>query len=117
MDVPVYTGTSQRILALGSGHVVGTASPGQPGNAAISAHRGTHFKPLQHINKGDVIELDTATGSERYQVTEVFVTDALDVSVLDESDTQLITLITCFPFTYQGFAPDRFIVRASVIDD
>ena len=112
MNVPVYSGTSQRTLALGAGLVAGTAAPGQVGNAAISAHRYSHFKPLQHVRVGDLVELEVADGTQQYRVQEVFITDALDVSVLDPSAQQMLTLITCYPFDYQGFAPDRLIVRA-----
>lgn len=113
IDVAVYQGTSQQTLALGAGAVVGTALPGQEGNAAISAHRYSHFKPLQNVRVGDVVELDVAGGTQRYRVEDVFITDALDVSVLDASSRQILTLITCYPFDYDGFAPDRLIVRAA----
>ena len=35
-----------------------------------------------------------------------------DVAVLEPSGGRTLTLITCFPFSYVGPAPDRFIVRA-----
>lgn len=114
LDVPVFAGTTQKILNQGPGHVAGTALPGQAGNAAISAHRDRHFLPLKDIRAGDVVEVDTAAGTLRYQVAEIFITDALDVSVLEPTETPTITLITCHPFVYDGYAPDRFIVRAHI---
>ena len=112
MDVPVYSGASQQTLALGAGLVAGTAELGEIGNAAISAHRYSHFKPLQHVRVGDLVELEVAQGTQQYRVQEVFITDALDISVLAPSAEQILTLITCYPFDYKGFAPDRLIVRA-----
>jgi sortase A len=35
-----------------------------------------------------------------------------DLSVLEPTSTQTLTLITCYPFNYIGSAPKRFIVRA-----
>jgi sortase A len=32
--------------------------------------------------------------------------------VLDPVDRDVLTLITCYPFTYVGSAPQRFVVRA-----
>jgi LPXTG-site transpeptidase (sortase) family protein len=32
--------------------------------------------------------------------------------VLQASDQSMLTLITCYPFTYIGPAPKRFVVRA-----
>jgi len=35
-----------------------------------------------------------------------------DVSVLDPTPIQSLTLVTCYPFYFVGPAPQRFIVRA-----
>jgi sortase (surface protein transpeptidase) len=51
-------------------------------------------------------------GVQRFQVGEIFITDPLDVSVLEPANGRILTLITCYPFHYVGFAPDRLIVRA-----
>ncbi|MGI9287619.1 MAG: class D sortase [Pseudomonadales bacterium] len=112
LEVPVFVGTDQRTLNHGAGVIDGTALPGHDGNTAISAHRDSFFRPLKDIEIGDVIELRASSGLQRFQVSEVFITDPLDVSVLDPADGQMLTLITCYPFYYVGFAPDRFIVRA-----
>jgi sortase A len=37
-----------------------------------------------------------------------------DVWVLDQTDQPTLTLVTCYPFSYVGSAPQRFIVRASL---
>ena len=54
----VLAGASGRNLAFGPAHVDGTASPGQPGNCVISAHRDTHFTVLQNVRPGDTIRLE-----------------------------------------------------------
>ena len=54
---------------------------------------------------------------QRFSVTKTFITDVLDVSVLDPTDEQVLTLITCYPFDFVGFAPDRFIVRAKRVNE
>ena len=35
-----------------------------------------------------------------------------DTWVLNPTPTATLTLVTCYPFTYVGSAPQRFIVRA-----
>ncbi len=40
-----------------------------------------------------------------------------DVQVLDPTDTPTLTLVTCYPFTFVGRAPQRFIVQATREDD
>jgi sortase A len=37
------------------------------------------------------------------------------VSALRGSDHPVLTLITCYPFFYLGAAPQRYIVRASLV--
>jgi len=40
-----------------------------------------------------------------------------DVSVLNPTPGQTLTLVTCYPFSYIGAAPKRFIVRAEMTAD
>jgi len=35
-----------------------------------------------------------------------------DVGVLNPTGTEVLTLVTCYPFYFVGPAPNRFIVRA-----
>ena len=110
--MPVFAGTDQVTLNRGAGLVEGTALPGESGNVVVSAHRDTFFRPLQHIEVGDEIELVARDRTHYFTVTNVSITDALDVGVLDAQAERELTLITCYPFQYVGFAPDRFVVRA-----
>ncbi|MGI9325633.1 MAG: class D sortase [Pseudomonadales bacterium] len=113
LHVPVYPGTSRRTLSRGAGLVPGTARPGEKGNAVVSAHRDKHFKALQYLQQGDLIQLEVNGGAQQYQVEEIFITDPLDLAVLEPTSEQTLTLITCHPFDYVGYAPDRYIVRAT----
>lgn len=113
LEVPVFVGTDRLTLNRGAGLVAGTPLPGGPGNVVISAHRDSFFRPLMDAVVGDTLELQTIQGTRNYVVSEIFVTDALDVSVLDPTETPTLTLITCYPFYYVGFAPDRYIIRAT----
>lgn len=115
LEVPVFEGTDARTLNRGAGVVDGTALPGETGHVAISAHRDSFFRPLQEIEVGDLVELSSSTGLQRFRVADIFITDPLDVDVLAPTSRSLLTLITCYPFRYIGFAPDRYIVRAEII--
>jgi sortase A len=35
--------------------------------------------------------------------------------VLDETDRPTLTLVTCYPFTFIGNAPQRYIVQAELV--
>lgn len=108
-------GVDERTLDLAAGHVPGTALPGERGNAAFAAHRDTFFRPLRHIHEGDVITVTTPDAHYRYLVTSTRVVDPDDVSVLDPTPEPTVTLVTCYPFTYIGSAPSRFVVRGELL--
>jgi sortase A len=94
---------------------VGTALPGQRGNVGIAAHRDTFFRPLRNIQRDDVIVLTTLRGEYRYRVVSTKVVSPYDVEVLNSDGTEILTLVTCYPFYFVGSAPERFIVRAERI--
>jgi sortase A len=116
LEVPVFSELNQRSLNRGAAIVTGSPEPFEPGNISVAAHRDSFFRPLKDVNVGDVVLLQTAKTNREYRVVEIFITDPLDVSVLESIDEQsVLTLITCYPFNYIGFAPDRFIVRAEAL--
>ena len=115
LEAPVFAGTDRITLNRGIGVVEGSPMPGEVGNVALSAHRDSFFRPLKDIAVGDVIELQTLRGILNFQVSDISIVDPLDISVLDPADESILTLITCYPFYYVGFAPDRYIVRAKLV--
>ena len=112
LSVIVVEGVDRLILRRSVGHIPGTALPGQPGNVGISGHRDTFFRPLRNIRQDDIITLTTLLGEYRYRVVSTKVVSPSDLDVLDPSENEILTLVTCYPFYFVGPAPDRFIVRA-----
>jgi len=112
VSVAVMEGSGAAILRHAAGHIEGTALPGQPGNAGISAHRDTFFRPLRNIRRDDLITVTTALSTYRYRVVSTSIVLPTDVGVLEAGTTQALTLVTCYPFWFVGPAPNRFIVRA-----
>jgi len=112
LEVPVLAGTSDRTLDRAVGHIEDTALPGTDGNSGIAGHRDGFFRGLKDISPGDALEIATLEGTDVYRVERTWVVDPEDVSVLDQTSTRTVTLVTCYPFYYVGSAPRRFIVRA-----
>src|SRR5450759_3312564 len=108
----VMEGIGAKTLRRAVGHIPGTALPGQPGNVAISGHRDTFFRPLRNIRQNDIITLTTLLGEYRYRVVSTRVVHPDNVAMLDPSNSEVLTLVTCYPFYFVGPAPNRFIVRA-----
>jgi sortase A len=117
----VVEGVTRDDLRKGPGHYPSTPLPGQPGNAAIAGHRTTHgapFNQLDELATGDPIVVTTLNGIYTYRVTESFVVDPSDVSVLDpvvDADAALentLTLTTCTP---EFSARQRLVIRAELV--
>ncbi len=117
LEAPVLSGTDDRTLDRGVGHIEDTADPGTDGNSGLAGHRDGFFRGLKDISTGDAIELDTLHGTDIYRVERTWVVDPEDISVLDPTSTRALTLVTCYPFYYIGAAPRRFIVRAVLAPD
>jgi sortase A len=108
----VVQGESAPILRHGVGHLSDTALPGEEGNVVLAGHRDTFFRPLSGVRDGDSITLKTRDGEFEYVVESTSVVVPSAVEVLEPTGGRTLTLITCYPFSYIGAAPNRFIVRA-----
>jgi sortase A len=113
MDLAVVEGADDSQLKVAPGHIPGTALPGDGRNVGIAGHRDSFFRPLRLIHIGDEIQMVTPRGEFRYQVDATEIVDPSDIEVLRPSNSEKLTLITCYPFYYIGAAPKRFIVHAT----
>ena len=108
----VLEGDDDAAMRFGAGHVPWTPLPAHPGNVGIAAHRDTVFRRLRDIAIRDDIQFATPEGSFHYRVTSTEIVRPQDTGVLDSSGGEELTLVTCYPFSYIGPAPLRFIVHA-----
>src|SRR5262245_36336894 len=108
----VLEGDETAALMLGVGHLSDTPLPWRGGNSVFAAHRDTFFRGLGKIRPNDVIRFKTADMEFDYRARDTKSVNPTDVQVLAPTKTSTLTLITCYPFTYIGPAPQRFIVRA-----
>ena len=108
----IRAGSDARTLRLAVGHIPGTALPGQTGNIGLAGHRDTFFRRLRDIRADDDIRLVTTSGTFAFKVDATTIVLPKDTWVLNPTPTSTLTLVTCYPFTYVGSAPKRFIVQA-----
>ena len=113
LEVPLFDGTDDPVLNRGVGRIIGTAQVGQTGNMGIAGHRDGFFRGLKDVVLGDVLELDTTSGTQTYIIDSIKLVTPDDVSVLRNEPTSALTLVTCYPFYFVGSAPQRYIVHAS----
>ncbi|CAM4430758.1 sortase [Paenibacillus phoenicis] len=113
----ILEGTGNGPLKLGVGHVTGTPLPGEDGNSVLAGHRDTVFRNIGKLKAGDRIEVETAAGNFIYEVTGRRIVDEDDANAVQASTEPLLTLITCYPFTYVGPAPERLLLTAKLIEE
>lgn len=87
-----------------------SAKPGEGGNIVLYGHNKRHILgTLPNIRVGDVIEVYDEDGKEyKYQVENTFIVTPDDVSVVQPTDHEVLTVYTCVG----PFDSKRFIVKA-----
>lgn len=109
-------GDDDKTLEKAIGHLPDTPLPWQRrGNVAVAAHRDGLFRRLEGVRLNDDIRVVTSRGEFNYRVTKTHIVDPDDVWVIAPTDVPSITLITCYPFSFVGNAPQRFIVKAELV--
>ena len=111
----VLEGSNASTLRLAVGHIPGTALPGPTGNVGLAGHRDTFFRSLRRIKVGDEIRLTTSAGRFKYRVISLRVVFPNAIEVLSDTQLPTLTLVTCYPFDFNGTAPQRLIVHAEMV--
>jgi sortase A len=114
VDLIVLTGVSGRTLAFGPGHAPHSAAPGEPGTAIVTAHRDTHFRFLQRVQRGDEILVEApGRPTVRFRVDEMSVVDSRSAMIRAEPGATVLVLMTCYPFdALVAGGPLRYVVTA-----
>ena len=112
LSVMVVDGDDEATLKVAAGHLPDTPLPWEFGNSAVAGHRDSFFRPLSQVKMNDSLRLVTPHGEFHYVVSSMRVVKPDDLSVLAQTGRSALTLVTCFPFSYVGRAPKRFIVHA-----
>ncbi len=101
VDWIIAEGVDPATLRGGPGNVIGSAMPGQIGNAVLSGHRTTNGAPFYHLDRvqiGDLIVIDTLIGRHEFAVTDVRIVAPTDTWVATQwDDGAWLTLTTCNP--------------------
>ncbi len=117
IELVVLAGDSGRTLAFGPGHLGISALPGETGNSIIAGHRDTHFQFLQYLQRGESLQIEMPDGrGHLYEVTDIDVVDSRRGSLVLDTSSPMLTLVTCYPFnTLDAGGPLRYVVTARMI--
>ena len=112
-ELAIVEGTEPEELEKGVGHYRGSYYPDEGGQIVLSGHRDTVFRGLGQLELGDTLEVQMAYGNYVYKIIDTKIVSADDRSIitLQDKEEELI-LTTCYPFSYIGDAPDRYIIYA-----
>ena len=113
INVPVFEGADDRNLNAGAAWIEGTDKPGFDfGNTGIAGHRDGFFRGLQHVKIGEPVSI-TANGEEMsYRISDISIVDPTNIDTLLPQQSEVVTLVTCYPFYFVGHAPQRYVVQA-----
>lgn len=116
-ELPIIEGTDEDELEKGVGHYASTGFPGQPDQILLSGHRDTVFRRLGELEIGDVFHVVMPYGEFTYEIKESQIVDADDTTIIGSTaPNETLTVSTCYPFSFIGNAPDRYILTADRID-
>lgn len=106
----IYQGTSLETLAKGVGHFEN--SPYLDGNVCLAAHNtNQYWAKLKNLQNGDKIKYVSFLGTKEYQVFNSTKISETDWSLLENTDENILTLITCV----KGVPSQRLCVQAKEV--
>jgi sortase A len=110
--LPVIEGTQAEELTRGVGHFMESVLPGEPDNVVLSGHRDTFFHKIGELQEGDQLHVQIRQATFVYVIKQIWVTHPDDRTVIVPHHKPVLTLTTCYPFSYVGPAPERYIIQA-----
>lgn len=114
--LPIRIGTSDEILKKGVGLDTETPMMGGIANSVLYGHREEIFWNLRYVEVGELITVETLDKTLTYEIEDIQIVDPDDDWIYESSDTSMITLVTCYPFVYMGPTPERYVVKASLVE-
>lgn len=114
VNLPIFHGTSGRVLEKGIGHLEGTSFPvgGNSTHAVLTGHTGLSsaklFTDLKELRKNDLFFVHVLGKNLAYKVCDIYVVlpeDTSKLSIVNGKD--IVTLVTCTPY---GINSHRLLV-------
>lgn len=97
VNAPILEGTSKEVLRRGVGHFETTSK--WNGNVCLAAHnqgyKYNYFQEIKNLEIGDIITYVTKNGNKEYEVIRNETIKETDLSCIENTNENIITLITC----------------------
>jgi sortase A len=116
-ELPIIEGTDEDDLEKGVGHYKGSSFPNEQGQIVLSGHRDTVFRKLGELKMGDILAISTPKGTFSYKIEHTQIVEANDRSIITlQKKEEILNLTTCYPFSFIGNAPKRYIITATPVE-
>ncbi|MBY4603197.1 sortase SrtA [Bacillus rugosus] len=110
-ELPIVEGTDADDLEKGVGHYKDSYYPDENGQIVLSGHRDTVFRRTGELEKGDQLRILLSYGDFTYEIVKTKIVDKDDTSIITlQHEKEELILTTCYPFSYVGNAPKRYII-------
>lgn len=111
----VLNGNSGRNLAFGP---VLHAESAAGGDWLLSGHRDTHFRFLEKLRLGELLEIEVPGQTRRFRISQIDVIDSRTAEIVLEPGVERLSLVTCYPFdALTPGGPLRYVVTALPIQE
>ncbi|WP_100637914.1 class GN sortase [Marinobacter salexigens] len=113
----VLAGVHGESLAFGPGQMMGVSGPDS--TVVIAGHRDTHFRPLEHLEPGNELQLQRRDGRwQGYRVSATRIVDSRSEFIdTHQLPAGTLLLVTCYPFdSMDAGGPLRYVVEARIDD-
>jgi sortase A len=115
-ELPIVEGTDEDELEKGVGHYKDSKYPTQNDQIVLSGHRDTVFRRMGELKIGDELVVKLPYGTFTYIIESTKIVDADDTTVIQSTaPNEELVLTTCYPFSFVGNAPDRYIIYAKPV--
>lgn len=118
--IPIYHGTSPKVLEKGVGHLEGSSFPvgGMSTHTILSAHRGLPsaklFTDLDQLKEGDKFYIYILDQALAYEVDQILVVEPSETEALQlQEGKDYVTLVTCTPYAINTH---RLLVRGTRVE-
>ena len=118
VNLPVYYGDTLQILKNGVGHSSGSYFPGEGGSIIYMGHNSKKvFRRFSELEIGDPIKVTTNYGEFNYKIYDMQLVKETQTDKLPiQKEKEILMVYTCYPFNNIGYATQRYVVYAELVD-
>ena len=118
VNLPVYYGNTLEILKKGVGHSSGSYFPGEGGSIIYMGHNSKKvFRRFSELQIGNEIKVTTSYGEFNYRIYDMQLINETEKDKLPiQKEKEILMVYTCYPFNNIGYATQRYVVYAELVE-